>query len=84
MNFGSCRLNTREMEQLQKYCKSWKTRQALGKKEEGRAGWGRSRGEALQEGKKQFWEGNHHIIPNPEWRHCGFQPCCLQPQRGLG
>lgn len=55
--------------------------QALGEKEEGRAGWGRSWGEALQEGKKQFWEGNHHIIPHPEWRHCGFHPCC---QRGLG
>lgn len=52
MNFGSCRLNTREMEKLQKYCKSWKTMQALGEKEEGRAGWGRSQGEALQEGKK--------------------------------
>lgn len=76
MNFVSCRLNTREMEKLQKYCKSWKTMQALGKKEEGRAGWGRSRGEALQEGKKQLWEGNHHIIPHPEWRHCGLQPCC--------
>lgn len=29
--------------------------QALGKKEEGRAGWGHSWGEALQEGKKQLW-----------------------------
>lgn len=29
--------------------------QALGKKDEGRAGWGRSRGEALQEGKNQLW-----------------------------
>lgn len=55
MNFESCRLNTREMEKLQKYCRSWKTMQALGKKEEGRAGWGRSWGKALREGKKQLW-----------------------------
>lgn len=51
MNFESCRLNTTEMEKLQKYRRSWKTMQALGKKEEGRAGWGRCWGEAQQEGK---------------------------------
>lgn len=55
MNFESCRLNTREMEKLQKYRRSWKTMQALGKREEGRSGWGRSWGEALQEGKKLLW-----------------------------
>lgn len=34
MNVESCRLNTREMEKLQKYCRSRKTMQALGKAEE--------------------------------------------------
>lgn len=42
------------MEKLQKYCKLQKTMQALGK-EEGRAGWGHSWGEPLQEGKKELW-----------------------------
>jgi len=54
MNFESCRLNTREMEKLQKYCGSRKTTQALGKKEQGRAGWGHRRGQAPQEGKEQL------------------------------
>lgn len=53
MNFKSCcRLNTREMEKLQKYCRSWKMMQALGKDEEGRAGWGHGQGEAPWEGKE--------------------------------
>lgn len=56
MNFESCRLNTREMEKLQKYCRSWKTTQALGKEEEGRAGWGRRQREAPQGSKEQLWE----------------------------
>lgn len=55
MNFESCRLNTREMEKLQKYCRSWNTMQALGK-EEGRTGWGRGQGEALREGKERLWD----------------------------
>lgn len=54
MNFKSCRLDIREMEKLQKYCRSWKTMQALGKEEEGRAGWGHGQRASPREGKEQL------------------------------
>lgn len=59
MNFESCRLSTRGMEKLQKYCRSWKTTQALGKEKEGRAGWVHGEGKPPGKAKSSF--GNEPI-----------------------
>lgn len=56
--------------------------QALGKKEEGRAGWGRSWGEALQEGKNS--SGGELITSSPILSGGTVASSPAAPQRGLG